>query len=317
MIGVDGGNTKTDLVSATLDGEVLAFVRGPGSNSHGPRGAAGCVDVIAQLVGRLAGGVPVEHAAFYLCGADVPQDIAELTAELEQRRWAHAMAIDNDTFALLRSGAERADAVAIVCGAGINSVGRNARGDVVRYPALGWETGDWGGGEPLGREALYEAARAEDGRGEATALVELVRSHFCTSTVVEVGEAVHYRRLAGTRLAELAPGIVDAAAAGDAVARRLVERLADEIVALVERSLRDLELDEADVVLGGGMLAGRGHLYELVVDRFRVGVRPVVASVPPVVGAVLAALDAAGAAPDAGECVRAAFESGLEPEDLR
>ncbi len=317
MIAVDGGNTKTDLVSATLDGEVLAYLRGPGSNSHGPRGAAGCVDVIAKLVDRLEGGAPADHATYYLCGADVPQDIADLTAQLDSRGWARSATVENDTFALLRSGTDRADAVAVICGAGINSVGRNARGDIARYPALGWETGDWGGGEPLGREALYEAARAEDGRGGPTELVELIRTHFGTATALDVGEAVHYGRLASARLGELAPGVVDAAAAGDAVARSLVERLADEVVALVERSLRDLDLEEADVVLGGGMLARRGYLYDLVADRLRVGARPVVPTVPPVVGAVLAALDAAGAGPDAGERVRAAFDLGLAAEDIR
>jgi N-acetylglucosamine kinase-like BadF-type ATPase len=314
VLGVDGGNTKTDLAAATLDGEVVAYVRGPGSNSHGPRGAAGCVEVIAALVDGLA---PFEHAAYFLCGADVPQDIADLTGELEQRQWSRGLTVDNDTFALLRTGTEHADAVAVICGAGINSVGRNARGEVARYPALGWETGDWGGGEPLGRAALYEAARAEDGRGEPTVLVELVRSHFGAASVVEVGKDVHYRRLDGARLGELAPAVVDAAAAGDLVALRLVERLADEIVALAERSLRDLGLVDADLVLGGGMLDRRGLLYDLVVERLPAGVRPVVPSAPPVVGALLDALASAGAAPAAASRVRARFESGLAAKDVR
>ena len=314
VIGVDGGNTKTDLVAATLEGEVVAYVRGAGSNSHGPRGAAGSVDVIASLVDGLA---PVDHATYFLCGADVPSDIAELTAELEQRKWAASTTVDNDTFALLRAGTDRGDAVAVICGAGINSVGRNARGDVARYPALGGETGDWGGGEPLGREALYEASRAEDGRGEPTALVELVRSHFGAPSAVAVGEDVHYRRLPSARLGELAPGIVDVAAAGDPVARRLVERLADEVVALVARSLRDLGLDEADVVLGGGMLAHDGFLAGLVADRLPAGAQPVFPSVPPVVGAVLDALERADAPAAAAARLRDAFALGIAARDVR
>ena len=317
IVGVDGGNTKTDVVVASLDGEPLAYVRGPGSNSHGPSGSAGCVAVIAALVDRISFQRPAAHAAFFLCGADSPQDVAELSAEIEARAWAPAATVDNDTFALLRAGSDAGDAIAVVCGAGINCVGRARDGRIARYPGLGWETGDWGGGEQLGREALFLAVRGEDARGRSTALTELVRTHFDLPSAVAVGEAVHYRRLRATRLGEIAPRVVELAAAGDAVARELVDRLAAEVALLVERALRDLELGVADVVLGGGMLDGSGLLYELVVAALPAGARPVVADVPPVAGAALAALDAADAARAAGERLRAAFRRGLAPEDVR
>src|SRR4051812_24242069 len=209
VVGVDGGNTKTDVAVATLDGEVLASVRGPGSNSHG-LGSAGAVAVIASLVDGVAFERPAAHGAFFLCGADVEQDIAELSAEIEARSWTRAATVDNDTFALLRAGSDRPDAVAVICGAGINCVGRRADGRVARYPSLGWETGDWGGAEALGREALSLAARGEDGRGPRTSLAELVRAHFELPSAVAVGEAVHYGRLGSVRLGELAPAIVAA-----------------------------------------------------------------------------------------------------------
>src|SRR4051794_9106487 len=287
VLGVDGGNTKTDLAVATLDGEVLASLRGPGSNSHG-LGSAGAIEVIASLVDGVAFDRPAVHAAFFLCGADVDQDIAELSAEIEARSWTRVATVDNDAFALLRAGSDGPDAVAVICGAGINCVGRRADGSVARYPSLGWETGDWGGAEAVGREALFLAARAEDGRGEPTALVDVVRSHFEASTAYVVGEAVHYRRLRDVRLGELAPAVVAAAGGGDAVARALVQRLAREIVLMVRRAFADLELHEAEVVLGGGMLArGEGFLHDRVVAGLPSGTVPVVPDTPPVAGAVL------------------------------
>jgi N-acetylglucosamine kinase-like BadF-type ATPase len=288
ILGVDGGNSKTDVVLASSDGEPLAYVRGPGSNSHGPRGSEGCVDVVASLVKRLPFEPPAERAVLFLCGADVPADISELSALVEARGWAREATIDNDSLALLHAGTDRPDAVAVICGSGINCIGRNAAGAVARYPALGWETGDWGGGEAVGREALYLANRAADGRGEATVLVDVVERHF-GKPVVEVGIDVHYGAMKETRLGELAPAVVDAAAAGDAVALALVGRLADEIVTLVERALRDLRLHDADVVLGGGMLGGRGFLFDLVARSLPLV--PVAPDLPPVAGAVLAAAD--------------------------
>ena len=75
VLGVDGGNSKTDAVLATAEGEPLAYVRGPGSNSHGRGGSAGCVDVIASLVRQLPFDPPAERAAFFLCGADAPDGV--------------------------------------------------------------------------------------------------------------------------------------------------------------------------------------------------------------------------------------------------
>jgi N-acetylglucosamine kinase-like BadF-type ATPase len=321
VIGVDGGNSKTELLVATLAGEPLAYVRGPGSNSHG-LGADGSVAVIADLVARARVETPFDHGAFYLCGADVPSDIAALAQAVNARGWVRQATVDNDTFALLRTGTHAADAVAVVCGAGINCVGRATDGRTARYPALGWETGDWGGSEALGREVVFCAARAEDGRGEATALVDVVRAHFGTESVAALGEDLHYGRVREQRLGELAPAVVAAAEAGDAVARRLVERLADEVVLLALKALRDLNLDSrpADVVLGGGMLRrGEGPLHAEIVSRLSArapAARPLVPSEPPVLGAVLAALDTAGAPASAEHRLRGAFRDGLSVEEL-
>jgi N-acetylglucosamine kinase-like BadF-type ATPase len=321
VVGVDGGNSKTELLAVATDGAPVAYVRGPGSNSHGRGGVQACVDVVARLVEAARLEAPAAHGAFFLCGADVPADVAALTAALEARRLVGRVAVANDTFALLRAGSDAPDAVAVVCGSGINSAGRSARGQVARYPALGWETGDWGGADALGREALFHAARAEDGRGEATVLVEVVRDRFGTASAAAAGEEVHYGRVSERRLGELAPAVV-AAAAADEVAAGLVQRVAGEVVLLAWKALRDLDLLErpVDVVLGGGMLRGGvGPLHDAVVAGLAARApyaRPLVAEEAPVLGAALAALDAVGAPADAGRRLRAAFADGAVAEVL-
>jgi N-acetylglucosamine kinase-like BadF-type ATPase len=312
ILGVDAGNSKTELLVATLDGEPSALVRGPGTNAHGA-GADGCIADIARLVERAGLHAPAEHGAFFLCGVDIPSDIIELTEAVNRTGWARATTVDNDTFALLRAGSDAADVVAVVCGAGINCAGR-ADGRVARYPSLGWETGDWGGSVMLGQDVLFQAARGEDGRGRPTALTEIVRAHFGMS-ISEVGEAIHYGRIGAGRLGELAPAVMRAAADGDAVAGELVGRLAEEIVLMIVRALGDLGVESADVVLGGGMLRhGRGPLFDAVIVRLAElapAARPVAAVDPPVLGAALVALEAAGAPADAGSRLRAAVRAGV------
>jgi N-acetylglucosamine kinase-like BadF-type ATPase len=318
VLGVDAGNSKTELLVATLDGEPSALVRGPGTNAHGA-GADGCIADIARLVERAELQPPAEHGAFFLCGVDIPSDIVEVTEAVDRTGWVRAATVDNDTFALLRAGSDAADVVAVVCGAGINCAGRAADGRVARYPSLGWETGDWGGSVMLGRDVLFHAARGEDGRGRPTALTEIVRAHFGMS-IPDVGEAIHYGRIGAGRLGELAPAVVRAAEDGDAVAGELVARLAEELVLMVVRALADLDAESADVVLGGGMLRdGSGPLFDQVIARLEEvapAARPVAAVDPPVVGAALVALDAVGAPTEAGARLRAAVRAGLAPLSL-
>jgi N-acetylglucosamine kinase-like BadF-type ATPase len=310
VLGVDGGNSKTELLAASLDGELLARVRGPGNNAHFVRVEA-TVGFLGRLVAEAGLGAPAAHGVFYLCGVDIPADRDELSASLAGTSWLDHASVDNDVFGLLRAGTDEGDAVAVVCGAGINCAGRSADGRVARYPSLGWESGDWGGSVMLGREVLFLAARAEDGRGEPTALSDVVREHFGLP-VAEVGEAVRYRRIPVGRLGELAPEVVRAAEEGDGVAGRLVDRLAGEVVLMATRALADLGFTERPVrvLLGGGMLrAGTGLLYDEVVARLTRAAphaTPTPVTEPPVLGAALDALDAAGAPPEAATRLRAA-----------
>jgi N-acetylglucosamine kinase-like BadF-type ATPase len=304
VLGVDGGNSKTEVVVARTDGAVLGSARGPGTNSHAI-GAEAVADAIGRLVAEASLAGAADHGVFFLSGADIPADVAELEAVIAVGGWARRVHVDNDTFAVLRAGTERPDAVAVICGAGINVVGRASGGRIARYPSLGWETGDWGGSEMLGRDVVFHAARAEDGRGAPTVLVEVVKRHFRAASVEAVGTDVHYRRLPQARLGELAPLVLQSAAEGDDVANLLVDRLANEIVLLARRALADLGVGEADVVLGGGMLRDpSGVLFDRVTAALPSGASPVALDAPPVLGAVLAALDAVGADGDAKDRVR-------------
>ena len=315
-LAVDGGNSKTDVALVAADGTVLGFARGGGS-CYQTVGAVRALDVLGELVrdvaaqaGLDAAGAVAQHGAFYLAGADLPEEVQMLHARVAAAGWCDHVVVDNDTFALLRAGSDAPDRVAVVCGAGINCVGVSERGDVARFPALGRISGDWGGGTHLGGEALWLAVRAEDRRGEPTALRDAVRRHFDKSTVADVSAAIHLGELPVDRLHELVPLLFAVARQGDRVARSVVDRLAEEIAILAMVALERLDLLDrpADVVLGGAVLAAR-HPMLLDAIGARIGARAHQAALrvvdePPVVGAALLGLDAVGAGATARERLR-------------
>jgi N-acetylglucosamine kinase-like BadF-type ATPase len=225
--------------------------------------------------------------------------------------------VANDTFGVLRAGTERGWGVAIVCGAGLNCVGVAPDGREARFPALGLITGDWGGGEDVGLAGLSAAARGADGRGPRTSLERAVPVHFGLATPQELAEAIHLGRIESERLVELAPLVLDQAAE-DGVAREIVDRLAEEIVALARVALTRLDLlgRPVEVLLGGGLLrSGRGGLIEAVVPELgriapEAEVRTVAAA--PIVGAALLVLDELGAGGEAKRRVRDEIAAGID-----
>ncbi|MER6410794.1 N-acetylglucosamine kinase [Streptomyces humidus] len=317
VLAIDAGNSKTDVAVVAADGEVLATARGGGFRPPAV-GVAAAVDALADTVTRAyeaAGVTAASHVSACLANADLPVEEDRLATALHARAWGTSVEVRNDTFAILRAGVADPLGVAVVCGAGINCVGMRPDGRTARFPALGRLSGDWGGGWGLAEEALWHAARAADGRGGPTALTRTLPARFGLPSVYALIEALHLERIPSARRHELTPVLFATAKEGDAVARAVVDRLADEVVTMATVALARLELleEETPVLLGGGVLtAGHGQLDDRVRELLAARAPKAVARVVrarPVLGAALLGLDRVGAAADARRTTRDFFEA--------
>lgn len=312
VVAVDGGGSKTDVVAVTLDGTVAGRVRGAGSSPHF-EGLERSVQIVDELVRSVAGDAPVTAVDLYLSGLDLPAEEHAYLAAIGDLPWAPGAIVDNDLFAVLRAGTDEPDAIAVVCGTGVNAVGVRADGARVRFPSLGALSGDWGGGSGLGPEALWHAARADDGRGPATSLVDALCRHFGAPSIPALIEDLHFGRRASAELTAFTPAIFDEANAGDVIAGDLVDRQADEIVAYVAAITSRLDLRAAalPIVLGGAILqAGHARLDDRVtagIDAVAPHARLVRPTAAPIIGAALLALSRAGADAAALRTLRAAL----------
>lgn len=309
VLGVDGGNSKTLALLADETGRVLGAGRSGGSNYQGMGIEAAMREVRAAAEAALqgAGAVPEDIAyAFYaLSGADLDLDFQRLEPALADLHLARDYALDNDVIAALLSGTDARDAVVIVLGAGTNAAGRNAAGTVIRFPALGWQSGDWGGGGDMAREMVRVIARAWDGRGTATLLTELVLAELGLPDTESLIAGLHAKDISFGRLLALVPLIFAAANRGDAIAREIVFRAGDEAGIMAVTLLRRLGLLNAqpDVVLGGSLFRSENDLLLTVIaDRVEEVVpdaRLILPEMEPAAGAVLGALEKLGIAHDA------------------
>ncbi|WP_329339110.1 ATPase [Streptomyces sp. NBC_00663] len=299
VLAIDAGNSKTDVAVLAPDGTVLSTARGGGFRPH-TRGVEPALDTVAASVTEAftaAGVTTADHISACFANADLPVEEEQLAAALHARAWGASVKVRNDTFAILRAGVTEPRGVAVVCGAGINCVGMRPDGRTARFPALGRISGDWGGGWGLAEEALWHAARAEDGRGVDTDLARVLPAHFGLPSMYALIEALHLERIAPSRRHELTPVLFTTAAAGDPVSRSLIDRLADEVVSMATVALTRLDLlnEETPVLLGGGVLAA-GHpqldtgIRNLLSARAPKAV-PQVVTASPVLGAALLGLD--------------------------
>jgi N-acetylglucosamine kinase-like BadF-type ATPase len=304
VLAVDGGNSKTDVALVAGDGSVLATAHGP-TCSHQQVGIEAGMAQLAALVERAAAKAglpgdarPVADVGVYgLAGADFPSDVHLLRDGLAGQALAATDVVLNDTFIALRAGTRRPWGVALICGQGVNACAVAPDGRSARFDGVGDISGDWGGGGGLGSAALAAAVRGRDGRGKRTALERLVPEHFGLRSPGAVTRALYFDRLSDRRLSELAPIVFRAATQGDMVARDIVDRLADELVAMARALIRRLRLSrlDPDVVLAGGVFrtdeTGFHARLEAGVHAAAPAARLVRLTAPPVLGAALLGLD--------------------------
>jgi N-acetylglucosamine kinase-like BadF-type ATPase len=315
ILAIDAGNSKTDVCVVSADGELLGSARGGPFRPHRVGAAAAVVSIapaVSEALSR-AGSVEVRHVAACLANVDLPVEHEAIESAIAEAGWAPSYDVVNDTFALLRAGLDASRGVAVVCGAGINCTGVLADGTTVRFAAVGHISGDWGGGGHLWQEAMWWAARAEDGRGPETALRTALPRHLGLASMAELIEAVHVGALPEERCMELTPLLFSVAEAGDEVAASVVRRQAEEVVALATTAIRRLGVlsEPIDVVLGGGVLTARHPLLMDEITRLLADTAPLavprVVEAPPIVGAALLGLDRIGAADGAQQRLRESF----------
>ena len=265
-LGLDGGGTSTTVVATDAAGSELARIRGAAGivDPADPGARAGALAALARRALDAAGAAP--PAAAFCCalaGAGREPErraIRDALARLEVAREIHVV---GDIEAAFHDAFAAGPGLLVIAGTGSIAWGRAEDGRTARAGGWGHLLGDEGSGYAVGLAALRAVVRAHDGRAPATALREHVLAHVCARAPEEL--IAWAATAAKADVAALAPLVAGAAAAGDAVARALVERaacdLADHVRALHTR-LRPWAR-EADIAFAGGLLGQDGPLREL------------------------------------------------------
>lgn len=146
-LGIDGGGTKTYALLSDEHGNVLG--KGKSGNGNHQTGALEAANSIQEATfGALAeAGLRLEdiqHTYLGLAGADREADYAILHPMIRQIGFTK-YTINCDTMIGLRAGTNRPYGVALICGTGTNSAGRNLQGEHYQCGGFDYMYGDFGG----------------------------------------------------------------------------------------------------------------------------------------------------------------------------
>lgn len=271
LLGVDGGGTKTRAVVVDARQKILGEAEAGPSNPLrvGVSEAASAVRDAAERACAEAGVRRIEIAAAEVGLAGVKRaDIRErMRAALKAELGIKPVEVVTDADIALYGATEGKPGLVIIAGTGSICCGVNARGRHGCAGGWGPIVGDEGSGSWIARRALQAVARATDGRGRKTSLVEAACEFFNVSKAEDLSTAVYGPNVTNNRIAAFGRHVIGAAARRDAVAREVVEEAGRELglaACAVIRKLR-MERDNFQVAYVGGVFAAG----ELILDPLR------------------------------------------------
>src|SRR5438270_8088024 len=194
VLGVDGGNTKTVALIASLDGTILGAGRGGCGDIYNasagtlwPDSASAAVANIEYTVNAALDAAGIKAAdlvtsVFNMAGADWPEDFIYLQTAMQERGFGRTIYVQNDAMGVLHAGSSDDTGVSVVCGTGTATGARAPDGRI-------WHSSFWQepqGAYDLGRQVMRAVYRADLGIDPPTPLTARVLDAFGLPTVEDV-----------------------------------------------------------------------------------------------------------------------------------
>jgi glucosamine kinase len=267
LLGVDGGASKTIAVIVDAKGKELGRGQADSSNHSvvGLQRAISHIHIAIQEARQAAGiDEALSTAWLGLAGIDSPNEHQLIFPHVQSV--AQKVHLTNDADLVL-SALDDLVGIALIAGTGSITLGRDRHGASKRVGGWGHIIGDEGSGYDIGRKALQAAARAADGRGEATILLDYILQHWHINDVDEILNEV-YQHIDNAKIARLSSLVFTAAREGDHMAKQIMQHAADELALAVIALSKQLDFKDIPlpIALGGGLLLHESDFRTQVID---------------------------------------------------
>lgn len=304
VIGIDGGGSKTTAILAREDGKIIDIQHvGPTNpNSVGIKEASARIQILLSLLKENHPLLFNQTKALFagIAGASTISNQEQLTEAIQLSLPVNCLImVDHDAVIALYSGTFGKSGAVHIAGTGSVSYGIDLQSKRHRVGGWGYLIGDEGSGFSIGKAGLHAAFQAHDEIISETTLSEKITRHFQVTKLPDVIPHV-YGDTARQTIASLAQLVMEAADENDAVAKQIITSEAKQIGVQLATLLNKMTIQTEHsfpVILTGGVMQ-RVDLFEDGISSYLqqhvlTHTHIMKAALPPVVGAVIGALQLA------------------------
>ena len=253
LLGVDGGATKTRAV--ILNGNMKTLGEGTAGPSNPLRvGVSEAASAVREAVDSACAAAGIRRAD--LAAAEIGlagvkrSDLRERMREALESLGIKSFEVVTDADIALYGATGGKAGVVIIAGTGSICCGVNARGRHACAGGWGPVAGDEGSGSWIARKGLNAAARATDGRGAKTPLVEAACEYFNVGQPTDLSTAIYAPNMTHNRIAGFGRLVAEAAKKRDGVAREIVLDAGRELGAAAAADIRKLKMERESFPVG-------------------------------------------------------------------
>lgn len=310
ILGVDGGNTKTDYFLFTTDGEFIDFFRGPTcSHEQFKTSYEGSYIAMKEVFDNFLPKNNLQpsdiHASvFGLAGVDTPNQRKNIEDVIARLGFNNYMVV-NDSF--LGVKAVSSSGVCSINGTGTASGGIDEKGNYLQVGGIGAIVGDEAGGSYIARAAIRAAFDDQYRFGKKTSLTKIVMDMLNVTDKYYLMEAIS-EHIVNRKLNYnyLTLQVFKEAEANDEVSIEILKQVGENTARSAGGVVANLDFgNEVDIILAGSVWAkGRS---KVMIDNFKEKIELftnkkcniIILEVPPATGAIIWAVEiASGKYPD-------------------
>jgi N-acetylglucosamine kinase-like BadF-type ATPase len=233
VIGADGGGTKTEIILAETTGNIIGRIVG-GTSNYQVIGGEKLKAELAKLINELlqknnVSSKNIVSLFFGLAGAGRKSDQIAIKHLFDETDFINKIEVDNDAIIALVGALGSKPGIILIAGTGSICFGKNKKGVIARSGGWGYLLGDEGSGYDIAKQAIIAALKQHDGRGENTALTEILKTKLNLTSIDEIIPLIYQNKLDRAAIANLAPLVFENARQGDSSAQNIIKKTGTDL----------------------------------------------------------------------------------------
>jgi N-acetylglucosamine kinase-like BadF-type ATPase len=299
VIGIDGGGTKTQVVLADRNGNVLTNLRYGSTNPNAvPENELSKTfqNIFQDIEDRVPNSLKQVGSVFAgVSGAGTKESGLHITNMITPFFLSQTkIKVVPDSINALYSGTFGKPGIVQISGTGSITYGINRNKEEDRVGGWGYLLGDEGSGYDVGNKGIAAALRYVDGRGPKTILFDMLFDLFKVRTGRELIDKIYHAQSPRLTISQTSRLVFDAYEKNDAIAVEILRNVANEIthsiITLDQKLFKEEE--KVEVILCGGLFSNKMILPILLQDaliHYPKRLSLVTPNLPPVAGSVIGA----------------------------